>query len=170
MVERAKVGLQAGGDRIKPIPAHATGTATVVIGCKVPNGIILREFKMVERTIRIHGMVSTEEMSQETGNRFTVRGPALAFGQIPNIPIVGGFALTPGVPADLARTWFQQNSDSDIVRNNLIFFEDSVERAQARARELSSVRSGLEPLDPKNMPREFSKGAARVESADLTDM
>ncbi len=169
MVERSKANREPSGDRVKSVPIPATGTSTVVIGCKVPNGIIMREFKMVERTIKIHGMVSTEELAQETGKRFTVRGPALAFGQIPNIPIAGGFALTPGVPADLARTWFKQNADSDIVQNQLIFMESTVERAQARAVELSSIKSGLESLDPANLPREFTKGKTRIETADLTD-
>ena len=156
-------------DRVKPVPNPAKDAATVVIGCKVPNGIILREFKMVEKTLRIHGMVTTEMMSQETGKRFTVRGPALAFGQIPNIPIVGGYALTVGVPRDLARTWFDQNQEAEIVKNNLIFCEDTIERATSRAKELANTKSGLEPLDPNNLPAEFTKGKAKVATAVLDD-
>jgi hypothetical protein len=157
-------------DQQKPVPKPASGTATVVIGCKIPNGIVFREFTMIEKTIRVHGMVSTEEMSQEVGERFTVRGPAFPFGQIPNIPIVGGYALTAGVPGDLARTWFQQNEKADIVRNQLIFAEETIERATSRAKELAKTRSGLEPLDPANLPSEFSKGKVRVETADLSDV
>ena len=165
MVERAK-GSLPGGDRIKAVPTPATGTATCVCACKIPNGVILRTFKMLEQTIRVHGMVSTELLARETGKRFVVRGPALAFGQLPNIQITGGFALTPGVPRDLAQTWLEQNKDSDIVRNSLIFFENDMERATARSKELSSVRSGLEPIDPTKLPREFVK---KIETADLTD-
>ena len=156
-------------DRVKPVPRPATGTATVVVGCKLPNGLILRTFKMVEKTIRVHGMVSTETIAQEVGQRFTVRGPALAFGQLPNIPIVGGYALTVGVPRDLARTWFEQNADADIVHNQLIFCEDNIERATSRAKELRKVRSGLEPLDPNNLPPEFTKGKTKVTTAVLDD-
>ncbi len=156
-------------DQQKQVPRAASGTATVVVGCKIPNGIILREFVMVEKTIRVHGMVSTETMSQETGKRFTVRGPAFPFGQIPNIPIVGGYALTVGVPGDLARTWFQQNEEADIVKNQLIFAEETLERATSRAKDLAKIRSGFEPLDPNNLPTEFTKGKARVKTAILDD-
>jgi hypothetical protein len=121
---------------------------------------------MVEKTLRVHGMVTTETMAQEVGPRFTVRGPALAFGQLPNIPIVGGYAITIGVPRDLARTWFEQNEDADCVKNNLIFCEDNLERATSRAKELAKVRSGLEPLDPNNLPPEFTKGKQKIETAD----
>src|ERR1700720_1596082 len=111
-------------EKVKPVPHHATGTSTVVVGCKIPNGIIMREFRMMETAIRLPMGVVTEKIGRETGKRFTVRGPALAFGKIPNIPIVAGYALTVGVPRDLAETWFEQNADADIVRNQLIFRED----------------------------------------------
>ena len=156
-------------DRVKPVPHPATGTETVVVGCKVPNGIILREFRMVETAIRLPMGVVTDKIGQETGKRFTVRGPALAFGQIPNVPIVGGYALTAGVPRDLARTWFEQNQDSEIVKNNLMFFEDTMERATARAKEGAAIKSGLEPLDPNNLPPEFTKGKIKIKTAVLDD-
>jgi hypothetical protein len=152
-------------DRVKPVPQAATGTATVVIGCKLPNGIMLRQFRMVKKTRNIGGHYFEEEMAEDTGRRFTVRGPAVPFAQIPNIQIVGGYALTPGVPQDLAEIWFEQNKDADCVVNQLMFWEIDVDRAAARARELNAVRSGLEPVDPsKTIP-----GLGKVTKADLSD-
>jgi hypothetical protein len=152
-------------DRVKPVPKAATGTATVVVGCKLPNGIILRQFRMVKKTRNIGGHYFDEDQAEDMGRRFTVRGPAVPFGQIPNIQIVGGYALTPGVPQDLAEIWFEQNKDADCVANQLMFWERDVDRAAARARELNAVRSGLEPVDPnKTIP-----GLGKVTKADLSD-
>jgi hypothetical protein len=124
---------------------------------------------MVDTNIRLPLGVVQEKLGRETGKRFTVRGPALAFGQIPNIPIVGGYALTVGVPRDLARVWFEQNADAEIVKNQLIFCEDTIEKATSRAKELKGVKSGLEPLDPANLPPEFTKGKTKIQTAVLDD-
>lgn len=163
MVER--VSSKPVEDRVKPIPKPETGTATVVVGCKYPNGIVMRQFRMVEKRRLVSGLPFTENMAEETGKRFTIRGPAFPYGHLPNIQVVGGYALTVGVPRDLCETWFEQNKDSDLVQNELIFWEPDTDRAVSHAQSLRSTRSGLEALDPtKPVP-----GLSGITKADLTD-
>jgi hypothetical protein len=157
-------------DRIKPVPKPATGTATVVVGCKLPNGILLRQFRMVKRRRVVAGQTFDEEMSEEVGHRHVVRGPAMGFGIIPNIKIVAGFALTEGVPRDLCEVFFKQNEDAEFIRNQLLFWEPNVDRAADRARELQKLKTGFEPADPNNPQAAFAaRGLSKITKADLSD-
>lgn len=154
-------------DRVKSVPKPTSGTATAVVACKLPNGVVMRTFEMVKkRRIIANNMVADEEMAEERG-RFTVRGPALGFGQIPNIQIIGGYALTVGVPRDLCETWFEQNRDADMVRNQVVFWEPTPERAADRARELQKIKSGLEALDPNAAGAAL--GLGKITKANLND-
>ena len=64
----------------------------------------------------------------------------------PVAPIVGGYALTHNVDADFFSTWLEQNKDSDLVRNRLVFAHAKPDLATGQAKEQAEVRSGLEPL------------------------
>src|SRR6516225_10788958 len=121
-------------ERVKPVPRPASGTNTVCVACKIPNGLVLRIFKMVEENVPSPtGGVRKERIAREVGPRFTVRGPAMPWGVRANIPIIGGnagYALTSGVPRALWETWLQQNRDADYVKNGLIFAEATLNRAR----------------------------------------
>jgi hypothetical protein len=72
----------------------------------------------------------------------------------------------------------RDNKDLDMVRNGLIFANDSADRATDQAKDLKSTRSGLEPLntdgrkadgsyiDPR-MPRNVKKYKADDDSTDI---
>jgi hypothetical protein len=118
---------------------------SVTVGLKLPQGLILRLFKMEDATGP--GYVPGERRAVEYGERVRIRGTAHEEGMRPKVPIVGGYALTSGVPKDFWDAWLEQNKDSDLIRNKLIFAYSKVDSAKAAAREHKSTRSGLERLD-----------------------
>jgi hypothetical protein len=110
----------------------------------------MRVFKTEEYEVPVLGGGTRKETRGVPSMHEPLRiyGPAVPHGQAPKCLIVGGYALTPGVPAEIAKTWVEQNKDNPMVKNQVIFIMDKAEDAKAKAKEQVSVRSGLEPLDP----------------------
>lgn len=103
--------------------SESQSTTTVVMGCKLPNGLIIE-----------HG-----------GRRFTLKGSNAA-------RIVGGYGLTEGVPKDFAEAWLKSHADLGTVKNGLVFIQTSESSAKAAAKERRDVKTGLEPIDPLKAP------------------
>ena len=126
----------------------------VTVACKVPNGIILRLMRMVDMAEPVMGGgTRMVKQAQPTGAAFTVRGPAIPFGQIPSFQIIGGYALTEGIPGDFWDTWCEQNKDSDLLKNKMMFAHERHATVVGLAEDRKDIRSGLEPLNPNNDPR-----------------
>lgn len=132
--------------------------STVTVACKVPNGLILRVFDMVEGTEPILGggsrptKVARQRPETATIKGFSVpRGPDFDYEKAPQL--AGGFALTPGVDADLFELWLEQNKESQLVREGLIFAHEKTGSAVAEAKEKADLLCGLEPLNPDKDPR-----------------
>lgn len=129
-------------------------TNTVTVACKLPSGIILRVFQMVEHSEPVMGGGSKKvKVAHQMGKSVRIRGFAVPFGATPAVPIVGGYGLTPNVDAEFFDLWLKQNADSEIVQNNLIFAHEKQADAAAQAAEQAEIRSGLEPIDPKRLPK-----------------
>ncbi|WP_199085954.1 hypothetical protein [Bosea sp. ASV33] len=125
----------------------------VTVACKIPNGLHLRVFKMADTAEPVMGGGQrTVKRAQQDGETIFVRGPAVPFGQA-LINGVAGYALTSGVPAEFWAAWKEQNKDHDAVKNGLIFGSPKTDEVHGVAKECESVRSGLEPLMPKDDPR-----------------
>ena len=123
------------------------GAKYVTVACKVPNGLVLRAFKMYEEHEAVMGGGSRKfEMARTAGDPFKVNGPA-PMSAMPQFDMPGGYALTPNVPADLWAAWLEANKDSAMVKNKLIFATATPEAASKQAKEQESVKSNLEPLD-----------------------
>lgn len=135
------------------IERQASKGATVTVACKIPNGLKLEVFEEREVHEPLFGggtkLVKRFERTGKPGTFYTVRGPRLPFGVPPTFPIVGGFALTPGIPKDFWDKYCEQNQDSDAIRNGLLFAHESLDKVQGRCREFRGNKSGLEPLDPE---------------------
>ncbi|GBR56491.1 hypothetical protein [Gluconobacter sphaericus] len=58
--------------------------------------------------------------------------------------------------------WVKQNADSDLVKNHCVFAELTEARANAKAAEFKTEKTGFEPLDPVEIKR---KGLADAEEA-----
>lgn len=144
--------------------APATGTDTVVVYCKHPQGIILQAGEFFERVEgSIDGRPRNVREWRRTADPFVVAGPATPFGQQPKSVVVGGYALTMGVPRDLWEKWLSENERTPIVQNGLIFARDAVDYA-GKAKEQESIKTGLEPLAQGKDPR--VPGSERLETMD----
>ncbi|MGE9659101.1 hypothetical protein ACQP6C_11505 [Snodgrassella alvi] len=92
---------------------------TVVVGCKLPNGLLLQVGEQVQR---INGCNSSK--------------------------IICGYGLTYNVPAAFWAKWLEENKDRDLVKNGLIFANANVSSAKDEAAEKKDNQSNMEPVDP----------------------
>lgn len=133
---------------------RAKSGQTVTVACKLPHGLALRLYDMVETNQPVMGGgMKVVKQAQQLPGEFMINGNAHAQNAGPACQITGGYALTPGVPKDFWDRWLEANKGSDMVRNNLIFAHEQTSSADGEAREKEKVRSGLERLDPNNLPR-----------------
>lgn len=132
----------------------AKSAAMVTVACKLPNGLWLQLYDMVDGREMTPQGPNTVKVARKRGEPIKLNGCALKFGQTSEVPMPGGYALTQ-VPADFWERWLAANEDADIVQNRLVFAHDSADKAASQARDQlkEKVKSGLEPIDPKNPPR-----------------
>lgn len=127
---------------------------TVTVACKQPNGIILRLFQMVDMAEPVMGGgTRMVKQAQPIGKSYVIRGPAIPFGKIPEFQIVGGYALTEGIPGDFWDTWCEQNKDSDLLLKRMMFAHERTTTVVGLAKDQKGLTSGLEPLNPDKDPR-----------------
>lgn len=153
-------------------PAVRSGD-TVTVGCKLPNGLWLSLHDMVDTAIAGPSGFTVVPMARRREERFCLNGTALDVAKLrrqefPGYLLVNGYALTPGIPRDFWEEWLKQNERSDLVRNHLIYAQDTHERAHAVANESTGVRSGLEPIDPAKPPRD-TRGVRQYEARETSD-
>lgn len=133
-----------------------SGTDTVTVACRVPNGLVLHVDRMVDGFEPIMGGgVRTIKVAEAMGQTYTLAGPAIDLVKLQrdqglDKQVVGGYGLTPGVPRDFWEAWEAQNRDSALVRNRQVFAAATESRARDQSREQAKVRSGLEPVDPND--------------------
>ncbi len=141
----------------------ARASKTVTVACKIPGGLILRGFVLVDRSELVMGGGTREiKVAQETGERVVINGPAAEKGKMPiarngmgmpddnlgMVQVEHGYALTHGVDAEFFNRWLEQNQTLDAVRNGLIFAHAQVSSVRAQAKDGARIRTGLEPIDP----------------------
>lgn len=130
----------------KPI---TTGTETVTVACKLPNGLILRVFDMVETQEAVQGGYRTVKIARPKGNSITIKGYLEKYNPaLPPAAVSSSFALTSGVPKDFWELWLSQNADLEAVVKGHIFAADHHNTVKSMTREREDLRSGLEPIDP----------------------
>jgi hypothetical protein len=135
-------------------PNQSNSTATVTVACKHPAGFLLQLHQFADHAIPLPGGgTSKEKMARPVGDPVRIHGPATPHGEAPRAVIVGGYALTSGVPKDFWEKWLEQNKDAALVKNHLIFAYDKEADTRADAKEHAGVRTGMEPIDPKNPTR-----------------
>ncbi|NTA27404.1 hypothetical protein [Allorhizobium ampelinum] len=135
---------------------------TVTVACKIPNGLILRVFNMVEHDEPVMGGgTKTTKRAHQLGQSVTIKGPATPFGQAPKVVTAGGYAINTGIDADFWNAWIEQNKDHEAVKSGLIYSMARQDSASKEAESRASVKSGLEPLDPEKP----MKGIQRADKA-----
>ena len=130
---------------------------TVVVGCRLPYGVVLRGFVMEDVTREVMGGVSKVfKEARDTGISATVLGYRSVAPDSGNAPlIVNGAAITYGVDADLWKQWALANVE--MVKHNVVFAFDKHDATISHARDVVKERTGIEPLDPEKLPAEFSR-------------
>jgi hypothetical protein len=136
----------------------------VTVGCKLPHGLMLQLYRMEEHQEPVMAG-GYRKVRRAVQDRPPVRlnGFARYLGQDVAHSIIMGTGITHGVDADFFAEWMLQNEDSDVVKKGLIFSQIKPSEIEAQARDHKSLKSGLEPIDPSNLPPEF-KG--KIETAD----
>lgn len=152
---------------IKPLPESETTRVnpnsrsgeTVTVACKLSMGLVMHLDEMIDRIEPLfgggyHTVKVAQKMVDDNGEPITYRlNPArvpVGMTEPPAWLIAGGYSLTPGIPKDFWDRWAEQNKP--LVSKGFVFAASSTERAQARANEQRGLRTGLEPLDPSNLP------------------
>jgi len=105
-------------------PDKVNGTASVVIGCKLPNGIIMEMGKLGDEghvAVRINGS-----------------NAAL---------VIGGYGMTT-VSKELWDKWYAKNKRLEFVRKGLIFAHGDEASARDHAQDNAGHKSGFEAVNP----------------------
>lgn len=142
-----------------------SGAATVTVACKMPHGLVLRLFDMVDTPDpQRDGTTKLVKQAKPRLDRVVIKGYAEKYD--PSIPPAArgsAFALTHGVDKEFFDEWLRQNKDLDAVKNGLIFASEKRDDAAAKAKEMGKQLCGLEPISRDRLPRNiqtFKKDAA----------
>jgi hypothetical protein len=103
---------------------------TCTIGCKLPNGLIIEIGKPGDPNYR--------------QQKLNGKNSAL---------VIGGYGLTENVDEALFDAWAEKNKLLSFMRQGLIFKQKNTDEAKAQAIDTADKRTGLEPLNPKDMPK-----------------
>jgi len=135
--------------KIRNIPS--TTGETVSIACKLPNGLIMRVFDMVEASEPVlGGGHRASKMAQMRGEPVVIYGNASPYGERPQNDVLHGYAITSGVSKEFWELWLEQNKDSALVKNRIIFasdYKDTNVSVEDEAKDHLDTRSGLEALE-----------------------
>jgi hypothetical protein len=130
--------------------------ATVTVASKFPMDFTLRIYDFVKRYEPILGGGQREVKIAELrrgSKEFIVQGNSWLQNKGPHQELNFGYAITRGIPKAFWDEWAEQNKDAAYVVNGMLFAHDEVASTMAEAREKEKEKSGLERLDPKNLPK-----------------
>lgn len=141
----------------------------ITVGCKLPNGLILRLFRMSDRVENVAGGgTRTFKIAEQVADHVVIKGNKLPFGEAPEYQIIGNYALTIGVDADFFAEWMKQNADHEAVKQGLIFAATNQSDAIDIAKDNRERKSGLEPIVPAEHGVKGKPGPVRgVTTSDL---
>lgn len=145
-----------------PTERAAKSAKTCVVICRLPHGLRLRLFdKRREMDPQRDGSTREVQISRPrpSAGEVVINGYLQRYRtDLPPAAQDSRFAFTENVDANFFEEWMSQNFDHDAVVNNLIFAAPTMDAAKGKAKELhGETRSGLEPLDPNNLPASFKK-------------
>lgn len=145
-----------------------TGTATVCVACKLPQGHRARLHKWVEnKVVNAAGMEQTVRQSVPTGVEYVFKGNAHEQTEGPRVENAGGYGLTFGIPLDFWEAWKEQHKDLDLVRDRLIFAHEARSHAIGIAKDQREIQTGLSRIDPR---KKVKSGGVTVEVAEGSGM
>jgi len=105
--------------------------ATVIVGCKLPNGL----------HAELGGKVVTLAGSNSSS-------------------IIGGFGITRDVDKDFIEGWLKAEAKNPIVANGLVFIAGSEREAEKAVAEREREANGFEGIDPKKPGKDLKPAEA----------
>lgn len=103
-------------------PGKANSTVMVVVGCKLPNGLLCEVGKM----------------GDDNHTRVRLNGTNDA-------RVIGGYGLT-DVSKEFWDTWYKKNRHLEFVRKGFVFVHGDAASAADEAKDRAGVLNGMEPL------------------------
>lgn len=130
------------------------GATHCTVYSKLQTGLILQLSTFEERQeATLGGGIRSVKVAVKGGDKYIIPGTAVEFGKQPKCRMVAGFATCPDVPIDFWNAWVEQHKDADYIIRNLVFAYPQQSDGDACARDYASALTGLEPIDPNNLPR-----------------
>lgn len=127
--------------------------ATVTVACKIPQGMLIQLHEKQEFDEVVQGGNRKNTRFVPTGEPIHIKGPAHPQNEGPRVRIVGGYALTERVPKDIWDRWVDQSGKHlPAMKNRLLYAYDTTAKTADAAREAKKQTTGLERLDPNNLP------------------
>lgn len=139
---------------------------TVTVACKLPHGLVLRLFDMVDYDeAQSGGGFKTVKRAFPRDKTVTLNGYLTPhrFAEIQPAAPNSSYALTHGVDKDFFDEWMRQNASLAAVQNKLIFANEKQDSVNGMVRDNKARRCGMEPIDRDKLPRgvqTFKKDAA----------
>lgn len=115
---------------------------TVSVGCKLPHGLKLQLFALVEG-----------KAAKAIGKPVTIKGANATFGESNLIVPVGSFGITDGVDAEFMKKWMHDNRDMEAVKLGQIFVHEKAVSVHAEGKAKREQPNGFEGADPKKLPK-----------------
>jgi len=132
-------------------PTQSVSGSTVTVASKLPMSMILALHTRVTKHEAIVGGGSREFDIYEKrfgAPEFTIFGNSHPQNQGPKAQIVGGYALTPGIPKDFWDEWCLQNNGHVALTNKMLFAHTEMASVTSQATDMQNERSGLERINP----------------------
>lgn len=128
--------------------AALTTRKTVTVACKLPHGIKIRDHEESTTFENVMGGGTRKiKVFRPIGPVIRIKGPQVPKEFIRLVEVVGGYAITDGIDAEVFARWMRWNAEMPAVENLLIFGGEKRDEVLGLARERAGLRSGLEPLD-----------------------
>ena len=132
-----------------------TGGATISVASKLPMDLILHMHRPVKKFEPVMGGGTREYTAYE---RLVLDKPVVIMGcsfpqnKGPHQQLVGGYAITHGIPKAFWDEWLKQNHEHAAIKNGMIFAHDAASVVD-QAHDMAGQKSNMERLDPTNLPK-----------------
>jgi hypothetical protein len=135
-----------------PPPSSTRSRDIVIVACKVPNGLILQNHRMIDDFEPVFGGGSRPiRKAEKLGDPIHIIGPARSINADPEAKrVISGFALTYNVPKAAFEQWMKDNAQLDVVKNRMIWAYDNEHKVSDAAKDLKGLRSGLEAINTES--------------------
>lgn len=136
-------------------PARVPSSAgeKVVVLCKYPAGIRIRNFKMRDSIEQGPTVARDIKIAEKIGEDILINGNACEVDKRPRCLFIGDYAVSQGVDKESWDAWLHDNKDSPMVRNRVIMSFSDLSKAEDAGGEHEEVRSGFEPFLTDDDPR-----------------